>query len=123
MLRMTRASILSVLSSPFIEMAHLKGMSASWILFRHALPNALAPIANVVALNVAYLVVGVVVVETVFVYPGLGQLLVDSVSKRDIPVIQVISLFFAGVYVVLNMIADLVTIIANPRLLHPRRTR
>jgi peptide/nickel transport system permease protein len=119
MLRMTRASILSVLSMPYIEMARLKGLSAGWIVWRHALPNALGPIANVVALNLAYLLVGVVVVETVFVYPGLGQLLVDSVSKRDLPVIQAISLVFATAYVVLNLVADIIGVISNPRLRQP----
>jgi peptide/nickel transport system permease protein len=118
MMRMTRASILGVMSAPFIEMAHLKGVTPARVIWRHALANAVAPIANVVALSLAYMVAGVVVVETVFVYPGLGQLLVDSVSKRDLPVIQVISLLFAGIYVVLNLLADLLAIFSNPRLLH-----
>lgn len=96
MMRMTRAALINVLASPYIEMARLKGISQARIIFHHALPNALAPIINVVALNLAYLVVGVVVVEVVFVYPGLGQLLVDSVSKRDIPVVQACSLIFAA---------------------------
>lgn len=120
MMRMTRASILSLLSSPYIEMARLKGVSSSRVIVGHALPNALGPIANVVALNMAYLVVGVVVVETVFAYPGLGQLFVDSVSKRDIPVVQVVALIFASTYIVLNLTADLVALVANPRLMHPR---
>jgi peptide/nickel transport system permease protein len=84
------------------------------------LPNALAPIVNVVALNLAYLVVGVVVVEVVFVYPGLGQLLVDSVSKRDIPVVQACSLIFAATYILLNTGADVLSIASNPRLMHPK---
>ncbi|MFP6744608.1 MAG: ABC transporter permease, partial [Alphaproteobacteria bacterium] len=88
MMRMTRAAIINLLASPYIEMAALKGMTRWHIIVKHALPNALAPIINVIVLNLAYLVVGVVVVEVVFVYPGLGQLLVDSVSKRDIPVVQ-----------------------------------
>lgn len=120
MLRMTRASILSLLSSAYIEMARLKGVSPRRVIVGHALPNALGPIANVVALNLAYLVVGVVVVETVFAYPGLGQLFVDSVSKRDIPVVQVVSLIFASTYILLNLTADLVALVANPRLMHPR---
>ena len=90
------------------------------IIFHHALPNAWGPIVNVIALNLAYLVVGVVVVEVVFVYPGLGQLLVDSVSKRDLPVVQACSIIFAAVYILLNLFADIVSIISNPRLLHPR---
>lgn len=120
MMRMTRAAIINLLASPYIEMAQLKGLSAGRIIVHHALPNALAPIINVVALNLAYLVVGVVVVEVVFVYPGLGQLLVDSVSKRDMPVVQAASLIFASVYILLNLAADVLSIVSNPRLLHPR---
>ena len=101
-------------------MAQLKGLTTIRIITRHALPNALAPIINVIALNLAYLVVGVVIVEVVFVYPGLGQLLVDSVSKRDMPVVQACSLIFAGVYILLNLTADILSIMSNPRLLHPR---
>ncbi|MGH6946580.1 MAG: ABC transporter permease [Kiloniellales bacterium] len=120
MMRMTRAAIINLLASPYIEMARLKGIKRSRIIVRHALPNALAPIINVVALNLAYLIVGVVVVEVVFVYPGLGQLLVDSVSKRDIPVVQAGSMIFATVYILLNLTADVLSILTNPRLLHPR---
>jgi len=120
MMRMTRAAILSLMASPYIEMARLKGLSPARIVVFHALPNALAPIVNVVAVNLAYLIVGVVVVEVVFVYPGLGQLLVDAVSKRDMPVIQAGSLIFAAVYVLLNLLADVVAIVTNPRLLRPR---
>ena len=120
MMRMTRAAIINLMASPYIEMARLKGVSPRRVIVGHALPNALGPIANVVALNLAYLVVGVVVVETVFAYPGLGQLFVDSVSKRDIPVVQVVSLIFASTYILLNLTADLVALVANPRLMHPR---
>ncbi len=120
MMRLTRAAVISVLSSPFIEMAILKGIPKWRIVLEHALPNALAPIINVVAVNMAYLIVGVVVVEVVFVYPGMGQLMVDSVSKRDVPVVQTCGLIFASAYVVLNMIADLLGILSNPRLRHPR---
>jgi peptide/nickel transport system permease protein len=120
MMRMTRASIISLLSSPYIEMAQLKGIRPLRIIIRHALPNALGPIANVIALNLAILVVGVVVVETIFVYPGLGQLLVDSVSKRDFPVVQVVSLIFATTYILLNLLADIIATVTNPRLLYPR---
>jgi peptide/nickel transport system permease protein len=84
MLRMTRTSVLSVMSSPYVEMAFLKGMTRGRVVSRHALPNAAAPIITVVALNLAYLIVGVVVVEAVFVYPGVGQYMVDAVSKRDV---------------------------------------
>ena len=120
MMRMTRASIINLLSSPYIEMARLKGIKPLRIITRHALPNALAPIVNVIAINLAYLVVGVVIVEVVFVYPGLGQLLVDSVSKRDVPVVQACSMLFASVYILLNLSADIISIVTNPRLLYPR---
>ncbi len=120
MMRMTRASIINLLASPFIEMAQLKGIKPGRIIVKHALPNALSPIINVVVLNLAYLVVGVVVVEVVFVYPGLGQLLVDSVSKRDLPVVQACSLIFAMTYILLNLTADILSIVSNPRLMHPR---
>ena len=120
MMRMTRTSIINLLSSPYIEMAQLKGIKPLRIITRHALPNALAPIVNVIAINLAYLVVGVVIVEVVFVYPGLGQLLVDSVSKRDVPVVQACSMIFASVYILLNLSADIISIVTNPRLLYPR---
>ena len=120
MMRMTRASVLAVMASPYIEMAILKGLTKSRIVIRHALPNALAPIISVVALNLAYLIVGVVVVETVFVYPGLGQLMVDEVSKHDVPVVQACGLIFAATFIVLNMIADILAILSNPRLRQPR---
>ncbi|MFP6742382.1 MAG: ABC transporter permease [Alphaproteobacteria bacterium] len=120
MMRMTRAAIINLLASPYIEMASLKGMTRWHIIVKHALPNALAPIINVIVLNLAYLVVGVVVVEVVFVYPGLGQLLVDSVSKRDIPVVQAAALIFASTYILLNLTADVLSIATNPRLMHPR---
>ena len=120
MMRMTRAAIINLLASPFIEMANLKGLKRSRIIVKHALPNAWAPIINVIVINLAYLVVGVVVVEVVFVYPGLGQLLVDSVSKRDMPVVQASSMIFAGTYILLNLTADILSILTNPRLLHPK---
>jgi peptide/nickel transport system permease protein len=120
MMRMTRAAIINLLASPYIEMARLKGVSPSKIIVRHALPNAWAPIATVIAFNLAYLVVGVVIVEVVFVYPGVGQLMVDAVRTRDIPVVQAAALIFAATYIVLNLIADVIGIITNPRLLHPR---
>jgi len=120
MMRMTRAAIINLLSSTYIEMARLKGASRSEIILKHALPNAWAPIATVVAFNLAFLVVGVVVVEVVFVYPGVGQLMVDAVTTRDIPVVQACALLFAATYIVLNLIADIIGIVSNPRLLHPR---
>jgi peptide/nickel transport system permease protein len=120
MMRMTRAAIINLLASPYIEMARLKGIAPARVILRHALPNALAPIVNVVALNLAYLVTGVVVVEVVFAYPGLGQLMVDSVAKRDITVVQACSLIFAGVYIGLNLLADVLSIATNPRILHAK---
>ena len=120
MMRMTRAAIINLLASPYIEMARLKGLGPGRIIVKHALPNALAPIINVVVINLAYLIVGVVVVEVVFVYPGLGQLLVDSVSARDITVVQACSMVFAVTFIFLNLLADVLSIVSNPRLLHPR---
>ena len=120
MMRMTRASVLQIMASPYIEMAFLKGLPKWRVVVRHAFPNALAPIINVVALDLAYLIVGVVIVEVVFVYPGLGQLMVDAVSKHDVPMVQACGLIFAGVFVLLNMTADVLAIVTNPRLRHPR---
>ncbi|GMG80840.1 ABC transporter permease [Paralimibaculum aggregatum] len=120
MMRMTRAAIINLLASPYIEMARLKGVPRGRVILCHALPNALAPIINVVAVNMAYLVTGVVVVEVVFVYPGLGQLLVDSVAKRDVSVVQAASLIFAAAYVLLNLAADVLATVSNPRLVHAR---
>ena len=120
MMRMTRASIINLLASPYIEMAQLKGVSKSQVILRHALPNAWAPIATVIAFNLAYLVVGVVVVEVVYVYPGIGQMMVDAVSSRDMPVVQACALIFAATYILLNLLADVVSITTNPRLLHPK---
>ena len=120
MLRMTRSSVLSIMSTPYVEMAFLKGLTRSRVVARHALPNAAGPIISVVALDLAYLVVGVVVVENVFVYPGVGQYMVDAVSKRDVPVVQACGLVFAAVFVSLNTMADILAILVNPRLRHPR---
>ncbi|MGB5987563.1 MAG: ABC transporter permease [Desulfobacterales bacterium] len=120
MMRQTRAAIINILASPFIEMARLKGLKGMRVIVVHAFPNALSPVINVIALNLAYLVVGVVIVEVVFVYPGLGQLLVDSVAKRDIPVVQASGLIFAATYVMLNLLADVLSIVSNPRLRNPK---
>ena len=120
MMRMTRAAILNLMQSAYIETAELKGLSNFQVIARHAFPNAISPIVNVVMLNLAYLVVGVVVVEVVFVYPGMGQYLVDSVTKRDVPVVLACGVVFAAVYIGLNMVADIVSILANPRLRHPK---
>jgi peptide/nickel transport system permease protein len=120
MMRMTRAAILNVMQSAYIETAELKGLSPMTIIWRHAFPNAIAPVVSVVMLNLAYLVVGVVVVEVVFGYNALGQYLVDHVTKRDLPVVQAVGLIFAAVYIFLNMLADIIGILANPRLRHPK---
>lgn len=120
MMRMTRAAIINLLASPYIEMAQLKGIPKREVIIKHALPNAWAPIAVIVAFSLAYLVVGVVIVEVVYVYPGVGQLMVDSVSSRDMPVVQACALIFAATYILLNLSADIVAIITNPRLLHPK---
>ena len=120
MMRMTRAAILNVMQSAYIETAELKGLSQFDVIRRHAFPNAVAPIVNVVMLNLAFLVVGVVVIEVIFVYPGMGQYLVDHVSKRDVPVVQACGLIFAAFYIGLNLVADIVAILTNPRLRHPK---
>lgn len=120
MVRNTRAAILSVMASPYIEMARLKGEPEKRVVLRQALPNAIGPIASVVALNLAYLISGVVVIEVVFVYPGVGQAMIDAVRNRDVPVIQACALIFAAAYIGFNLIADMVSIVSNPRLLHPR---
>ncbi len=120
MMRMTRAAIINLMQSPFIEMATLKGLTRARIVVHHALPNALSPIINVIVLNLAYLVVGVVVVEVVFIYPGLGSLMVESVQSRDLPIVQACILIFGATYISLNMLADILSIISNPRLRHPK---
>lgn len=120
MVRNTRAAILSVMASPYVEMARLKGESEGRVVMRQALPNAIGPIASVVALNLAYLISGVVVIEVVFVYPGVGQAMIDAVRNRDVPVIQACALIFATAYIGFNLIADVISIVSNPRLLHPR---
>jgi len=121
MLRMTRSSVLSIMSQPYIEMAFLKGLSRTRVIITHALPNAAAPIIAVIALNLAYLIVGVVVIEVVFVYPGIGQFMVDGVTKRDLPVVQACGLVFASSFIILNTVADILAILVNPRLRKPSR--
>ncbi len=120
MTRMTRSAVLNVMTSPSIEMAILKGVPRMRIVLWHALPNAFAPIVNVIAINLAYLITGVVVVEVIFSFPGLGKLMVDGVQSRDIPVVQACAMFFCAVYVGFYILTDVVTILANPRLRHPK---
>jgi peptide/nickel transport system permease protein len=120
MLRMTRTSIIGMMSHPYIEMAFLNGNSPTRAVIRHALPNAVGPISAVIALNLAYLMVGAIVVEVVFVYPGIGQLMIDAVSKRDVPVVQACGLIFGTTYIGLNLIADVIGVLADPRLRAPK---
>ncbi len=120
MIRMTRAGILNVMNSPYIEMAILKGVPRQRIILRHALFNSIGPIVNVIALNLAYLVSGVVIVETIFAYPGLAKLMVDGVQTRDLPLVQACGMIFCGTYVVLILAADVISILSNPRLRHPK---
>jgi peptide/nickel transport system permease protein len=120
MIRMTRAGILNVLHSPYIEMAILKGVPRARIILRHALFNAIGPIVNVIALNLAYLVSGVVIIETIFAYPGLAKLMIDGVQTRDLPLVQACAMIFCGTYVVLILTADIASVLSNPRLRQPK---
>ena len=119
-MRMTRATVLNVMSSPYIEMAILKGVPRSRIILRHALLNAIGPIVNIIALNLAYLVSGVVIVETVFAFPGLAKLMIDAVQTRDLPLVQACAMIFCATYIVLIFIADMASLLSNPRLRHPK---
>ena len=114
--RMTRATMVETLDSGYVEMARLKGVPERRVIFRHALPHAVGPIAQVVAIQLAWLAGGIVVVEYLFRYPGLGVALIDAVNYRDVQVVQAVSLLIAAVYVVVNLIADIVSITANPKL-------
>jgi peptide/nickel transport system permease protein len=115
-LRTVRSSVIEVMASDYVQMATLKGVPYRDVVLRHVLPNALLPAINVIALTVAWLLGGVVVVETVFNYPGLGRLMVDAISERDLRVVQAIALILASVYVGVNLAADLLTLALNPRL-------
>jgi len=114
--RIMRASMIEVLESDYVEMARLKGLPERTVLIRHALPNAIGPVFQVIAINLAYLAGGVVVIESVFNYPGIGLALVDAVNNHDIPVVQALAMLIATVYVVLNLLADVATILVTPRL-------
>jgi len=120
LIRMTRAAVLNVMSSPYVEMAILKGVPRKRIIMRHALFNAIGPIVNVIALNLAYLISGVVIIEVFFAYSGLATLMVQGVQTRDYNLIQVLGMMFCAVYIVLMLIADIASIASNPRLRHPR---
>ncbi|KFF49316.1 ABC transporter permease [Gammaproteobacteria bacterium MFB021] len=116
MARMTRAALIDQLDSPYVEMAQLKGVPPIRRVMRHALPNAVGPIANAVALSLSYLLGGVIIVETIFNYPGIASLMVDAVSNRDLALVQACAMLFCGTYLVLVMMADVCAILSNPRL-------
>ena len=116
MARMVRSSVIQVMASDYVQMAILKGVPYWKMVFKHVLPNALLPAINVVALTIAWLLGGVVVTEVVFNYPGLGRLVIESISNRDLPVVQALAIFLASIYVIINLIADLLTLMLNPRL-------
>lgn len=118
MVRMTRAAVIDQLDAPYVEMARLKGVGPVRAVLFHALPNAIGPIANAVALSLSYLLGGVIIVETVFNYPGIAKLMVDAVSTRDMPLVQACAMLFCAAYLVLVTAADLCAIVANPRLRH-----
>ncbi|NEE01623.1 ABC transporter permease [Phytoactinopolyspora halotolerans] len=114
--RMMRASVIDVMASEYVQTARLRGLGTGRVVLRHALPNAVLPTLNVIALNVAWLVGGVVVVETVFNYPGIGTLMIDAVYDRDLPVLQAIAVLSAVVYALCNLAADVAAMGLNPRL-------
>lgn len=116
MIRMTRAAVVETLNTPYVEMALLKGASRRRIVLKHALPNALGPIVNAVALSLSYLLGGVIIVETIFNYPGIAKLMVDAVATRDLPLIQSCAMIFCLGYLVLITLADIIAILSNPRL-------
>ena len=116
MARMVRSSVIQVMASDYVQMAILKGVPYWKMVFKHVLPNALLPAINVVALTIAWLLGGVVVTEVVFNYPGLGRLVIESISNRDLPVVQALAIILASIYVSINLIADLMTLVLNPRL-------
>ena len=118
MVRMTRAAVIDQLSAPYVEMARLKGVGPIRAVFAHALPNAIGPIANAVALSLSYLLGGVIIVETIFNYPGVAKLMVDAVATRDMPLVQACAMIFCAAYLVLVTAADLIAILSNPRLRH-----
>lgn len=118
MLRLTRAAVIDQLSAPYIEMVRLKGASPLRLVLLHALPNAVGPIANAVALSLSYLLGGVIIIETIFNYPGIAKLMVDSVSQRDMPMVQACAMLFCVGFLLLVTTADLCGIVANPRLRH-----
>jgi peptide/nickel transport system permease protein len=118
MARMTRAALIDTLSSSYVEMAMLKGASRARVIVHHALPNAIGPIANAIAFSLSFLLGGVIIVETIFNYPGIAKLMVDGVATRDLPLVQACAMLFCAAYLLLVMLADIAAIFANPRLRH-----
>ena len=116
MARMVRSSVIQVMASEYVQMAILKGVPYWKMVFKHVLPNALLPAINVVALTIAWLLGGVVVTEVVFNYPCLGRLVIESISNRDLPTVQALAIILASIYVSINLLADLLTLMLNPRL-------
>jgi len=116
MARMTRAAVIDQLSSPYVEMAILKGARPVRVVLSHALPNAVGPIANAVALSLSYLLGGVIIVESIFHYPGIATLMLDAVATRDMPLVQACAMLFCLGYMVLVLVADVSAIVSNPRL-------
>lgn len=116
MIRMTRAAVVETLNTPYVEMALLKGASRRRMVLKHALPNALGPIVNAIALSLSYLLGGVIIVETIFNYPGIAKLMVDAVATRDLPLIQTCAMIFCLAYLFLITLADIIAILSNPRL-------
>jgi peptide/nickel transport system permease protein len=121
-MRMVRTSMINILASDFVLMGSLKGLPRWRLVLQHALPNALLPAINLIALNIAWLMGGVLVVEVVFNYPGIGRLSVNAISDRDFALVQAIALLMASIYISLNLFADLVTLLLNPRLRSQRAT-
>lgn len=115
-LRMVRSSVIEVMTSDYVQMARLKGVPYWQIVFRHVLPNALPPAINIVALTIAWLLGGLVVIEIVFNYPGLGRLMIEAITQREFAIVQAVALILAAVYVTVNLLADVLTLLTNPRL-------
>ncbi len=122
-LRMTRASVIEVLTSDFIQMARLKGVPPRQLFWRHLAPSALIPAVNVIALTIAWLLGGVVIIEQVFNYPGVGNLMLQAIYDRDLPLVQAIALIFAMIYIVANLLADITMVILDPRIRTAKETR
>jgi peptide/nickel transport system permease protein len=118
MARMSRAALIGTLDSSYVEMARLKGVRPARLVLRHALPNALGPIVNAVALSLSFLLGGVIIIETIFNYPGLAKLMVDAVATRDMPLVQACAMIFCAAYLLLTLLADIAAILSNPRLRH-----